>query len=88
MATYCSHDVWFRGRLVRVHCRYNSPQGVSIVKGKLLPELTEVKDIYVSPFFCRNDPTDRINPVFRALFRVLRRQREFSPSGRCYCRFW
>ena len=87
MATYCVHQVRFRGRLVRINCRYNTPQSIEVVKGKSLPELTSWGDIYVPPSLCPNNPQDHINKVFRALFRVLRRKGTFGRMGHCHCRF-
>lgn len=88
MATYCTHEVRFRGRLVSIHCRYNTPQSIGVVKGRPLPELTSLGDIYVPPSLCPNNPQDHINKVFRALFRVLRRKRIFSRMGHCKCQFY
>ena len=85
MAFYCDHTVRFRGRLVKINCRYCSIQSVKILKGKPLPALTEEKDLYCSRFFAPNNPIDHVNTVFRALFRLLRRKGVFDASGHCDC---
>lgn len=85
MATYCGHEVRFRGRLLEITCRYNVPMSVEVKKGKPLPELVG-QDLYHLRF--PETEKERFgHKIYRALVRVMRRQGQLTADGTCDCRF-
>ncbi len=81
MAHYCHHEVRFRGRVVQLVCRYQSPMSATVLRGKPLPEL-EGQDAIC---FYRDEQPHRTRSIVRAFMRLLRRQGHLNADGECDC---